>query len=119
MNARTKERLKLILMFANRIKNDMETISLENFLVNYEKQDAVLYRFGQIGEIASKISDDEQEKHAEIFWQQMIGLRHRLFHDYGVIDLAKIYEITQEPILQLVKNLEEILNSEKRSNCND
>ena len=112
MNARTKERLMLILMFAHRIKSGVEAVSLASFLEDAEKQDAVLYRLGQIGETSSKIPDDEQEKYPELFWHQMIALRHRLFHDYGEIDLAKIYEITQEPIAQLVENLEKILSGE-------
>ena len=43
----------------------------------------------------------------------MIGLRHRLFRDYEEIDFIKIYEITQEPISQLVQNLEAILGKEE------
>ena len=115
MNARTKERLELILMFAKRIKKDLDAVSLANFLENVEKQDAVLYRLGQIGETATKIPDDEQEKYPAIFWHQMIALRHRLFHDYGEISLVKIYEITQKPIAQLVQVLETALDC----NAND
>ena len=45
-------------------------------------QKSVMYCLGQIGEIASNIADEEQEKYPEVFWYQMIGLRNRLFHDY-------------------------------------
>ena len=112
MNDRTKQRLKQILMFAARIRRVMSTTSLETFLSDVDIQDSVLYRLGQIGEAASKIPDDEQEKYPAIFWDGMIGLRHRLFHEYYEIDLSRVYDVTQEPIAQLVNNLEKILSGE-------
>ena len=109
MNARTKERLEQILMFALRIQDSMKNETIEKFLENEDKQDAVMYRLGQIGETASKISDEEQEKYPDLFWRQMIGLRHRLFHEYEEIDFTKIYEIAQEPVSMLIKRLESLL----------
>jgi hypothetical protein len=41
-----------------------------------------MYCLGQIGEIATKIPEIEQRNYPGIFWEQMVGLRHRLFHDY-------------------------------------
>jgi len=112
MNVQTRERLEQILRFATRIQSSMKAETLEDFLTDEDKQDAIMYRLGQIGETASKISDEEQEKYPKLFWRQMIGLRHRLFHDYEKIDFTKVYTITQEPISQLVENLESILNVE-------
>ena len=68
-----------------------------------------MFCLGQIGETASAISDEEQEKFPEIFWYQMIGLRNRLFHDYERIDITRVFAITQEPITQLIQNLKDIL----------
>ena len=110
MTASTKRRFEQILMFATRIQDDMKTEALETFLANSILQDAVLYRLGQIGETAIKISDEEQEKYPTLFWRQMIGLRHRLFHDYDEIDFTKIYEITKQPISSLVNELNAILS---------
>ena len=51
-------------------------------------QDSVLYRLGQTGEMASRISDKEQKKIPQVFWGEMIGLRNRIFHEYYEIDLT-------------------------------
>ena len=110
MNANTRRRFEQILMFATRIQNKMKEETLESFLADEDKQDAILYRLGQIGETASKISDEEREKYAALFWRQMIGLRHRLFHDYEEIDFTQIYEITQQPISSLISQLSAILS---------
>ena len=109
MKDSTKRRLIRILEFALKVKKRTENISEEDFKQDGLLQEAVLYCLGQIGEIASNIPDDEQDKYPGIFWYQMIGLRNRLFHDYEEIDLARVYAITQEPITRLVQILEELL----------
>ena len=111
MNENTRKRLEQILMFAIRIHRIMESKSLAHFLADEDIQDAVLYRLGQIGEAAVKINDDEQEKYPALFWDSMIGLRHRLFHEYYDIDLSRIYDITQQPISDLINELNVILSN--------
>ena len=111
MNADTKRRLEQILIFANKIQSRTKSETLETFLANEERQESVLYCLGQIGETASKISDEEQEKYPTLFWRQMIGLRHRLFHEYQEIDLVQIYEISQQPINSLIDELNTILSN--------
>ena len=109
MKDSTQRRFERILDFAIKVKKRSDSISLEDFLQDELLQESVMYCLGQIGEIASKIPDDEQEKYPEIFWYQMIGLRNRLFHDYEEIDLTRVFAITKEPIAQLIQNIEELL----------
>ena len=110
MNPRTRKLLEQILMFAKRTKARTLNVSLEAFLSDEFLQDAVLYCLGQMGEIASRIPDEEQEKYPEMFWNQMISLRHRLFHTYAAINLSMVYEITQEPVSTLILNLTKLLD---------
>jgi uncharacterized protein with HEPN domain len=109
MKNNTIDRFEQILRFAKLVKKHCHHVGINDFLENELLQGAVMYYLGQIGETASKIPDDEQEKHPEIFWGQMIGLRHRLFHDYGEINLSEVYKITQVPITQLIENLEKLM----------
>ena len=110
MKPETRNLFEQILMFAKRIQKRMEGIDLETFLSDEFLQDAVLYCLGQMGEIASRIPDEEQEKYPEMFWNQMISLRHRLFHTYAAINLSMVYEITQEPVSTLILNLSKLLD---------
>ena len=109
MKDNTLKRFKRILEFAKKIEKRTENISLDDFVQDELLQESVMYCLGQIGEIASNIPDEEQEKYPGIFWYQMIGLRNRLFHDYEEIDLTRVFAITQNPITQLIQNLEELL----------
>jgi uncharacterized protein with HEPN domain len=109
MNPQTEYRLKRILDFAKRIESRTYGISIETFLSDTLLQDAVVYCLGQIGENASKIDENEQEKYPDLFWGQMIGLRHRLFHEYEDINFSIVYEVTQEPINKLIVEIEKVL----------
>ena len=106
MKDNTLRRFERILEFAKKVKKRTEGIGLDDFSQDELLQEAVMYCLGQIGEIASNIPDEEQEKYPEVFWYQMIGLRNRLFHDYEEIDLARVFAITQEPLAQLIQNIE-------------
>ena len=109
MKNSTRRRFERILEFAQKVKQRTEDVSLDSFVQDDLLQEAVMYCLGQIGEIASNIPDEEQEKYPGIFWYQMAGLRNRLFHDYEEIDLTRVFAITQEPIAQLVLEIEELL----------
>ena len=109
MNPNVRKYLEQILMFAKRTQKRTNNVSLETFLNDELLQDAVLYCLGQMGETASQIPDEEQDKYPEMFWNQMISLRHRVFHRYEALNLSIVYGITQEPIAQLVENLKSLL----------
>ena len=109
MKDSTRRRFNRILEFAQKVKRRTESISMDDFVQDDLLQEAVMYCLGQISEIASDIPDEEQDKYPEVFWYQMVGLRNRLFHDYESVDLTRVYEITQEPISQLIQILEILL----------
>ncbi|MCL2605447.1 MAG: DUF86 domain-containing protein [Defluviitaleaceae bacterium] len=110
MKRDVRECFERILIFSKKVKERTKNITLDSYLRDELLQESVMYCLGQIGEIASKISQEEQEKYPNVFWDQMVGLRHRLFHDYEEINFSKVYDITQEPIVRLIKELEHILN---------
>ena len=112
MKPKTRKQLEKILLFAKKVQSRTVDIDLDTFLNDELVQDAVLYCLGQIGETATNIPDEEQEKYPELFWRQMIGLRNRLFHDYEEIDLTRVFGITEEPIEQLIRVLEMLLEIE-------
>ena len=39
-----------------------------------------------VGEAANRVSSATQQKHPEVPWPQIIGMRNRLIHGYDVID---------------------------------
>jgi uncharacterized protein with HEPN domain len=65
-----------------------------------------------IGEAASKISRNSQERLSEIPWARIIGMRHRLIHGYDDINLDILWETTTVALPPPVQALERIIISE-------
>lgn len=66
-----------------------------------------------IGEAARRVSGGFREKHPEIPWREMIGLRNILAHEYGRIDHDKLYATAAKDLPALVAALEKLLPPEK------
>ncbi len=76
-------------------------------------QDAIIRRLEIIGEASRQVSDEFRQEHPEIPWPAMVGMRHRLAHDYRRIDLDVIWETIQQKIPELIDQLERIMPDEK------
>jgi uncharacterized protein with HEPN domain len=76
-----------MLEFAKRVKRRIFGVSLDTFLEDEDVQDLILYAIGQIGENANEISEKERDKHHDILWNSLIGIRNRVFHSYGDISV--------------------------------
>ena len=65
-----------------------------------------------IGEAADQISANTQERHADIPWADIIGMRHRLIHGYSDVDLDIVWQVVTKDLPPLVAALEKILRSD-------
>lgn len=60
--------------------------------------DSMLFRLIQISENSRKLSEDYREKRKNVPWNAMYGLRNRIVHDYGNVDLSIVYMTLKEDI---------------------
>jgi len=51
-----------------------------------------------IGEAANRLSESFKIQHPEIEWRKIIGLRHRIVHDYFNIDVEIVWKIIQKDL---------------------
>ena len=66
-----------------------------------------------IGEAARRVSGKFREKHSQIAWREMIGLRNILAHEYGRVDHARLYATAMKDLPELIEALEKLLPPEK------
>ena len=64
-----------------------------------------------IGEAANKVSGSFREKHKDIPWESMIGIRNRLIHGYFDIDIDIVWNTVSQHLEKLSASLEKILPS--------
>ena len=87
----------------------LEGIDKGGFYANGEKQDAVLRRLEIIGEAAERISPEVQKEFPGIPFREIRGMRNIIAHDYGEVDLERVWETVTHDIPNLLKVLGEDL----------
>lgn len=86
----------------------MTDISKEAFDENNILQAAMMFFLIQISENAKRISEELQEEHTYIPWSAIFGLRNRVVHDYGNVDMKIVYDTLHDDIPYLIEQLERI-----------
>lgn len=71
---------------------------------------ATAYAVAIIGEAAGKVSPALQERYPEVPWPQITGMRHRIIHDYGRINVERLHEVVKTHLPLLKAQISEILS---------
>ena len=66
-------------------------VTSDQFKDDIMRQDAIIRRIEIIGEASNNLSEDFKEQHSEIPWPLIRGMRNRLVHDYGEVDLELVW----------------------------
>ena len=69
----------------------------------------ILHHLLMLGEAASRITDEFQQKHSEIPWSKIIGMRNILVHDYFGIDFEIVWGVVEKELPQLKQLTNQIL----------
>ena len=103
------DNIKDDLYFITKIKEDlafilkhMENVDSEGLRQNEILQDSMLFRLIQISENAKKISQEFKDRRQDIPWTALYGLRNRIVHDYGSVDLEIVYTTLKDDLPQLL-----------------
>lgn len=87
----------------------LDSVSLEDFADNMEKQDAVIRNYEVMGEAVSRIRKEFKEEHNEIPWKLIKAMRNFLIHDYEEVDIFLIYKSANKDLPMLKIALEKLL----------
>ena len=101
--------LKDILESIERIEHYTEGKTDEEFLDDYEKQDAVMKRLEVIGEAAKNIPEKLKAENPKIPWKQISGMRDVLIHEYFGVVMKRVWDTAKNDIPKLKKKTSELL----------
>ena len=59
-------------------------------------------------EFANKVSDETRDKYHDILWYELVGIRNRIFHSYGDVNMRIVYNAASINTPLLIKQLESI-----------
>jgi uncharacterized protein with HEPN domain len=99
----------------DRIEQYIENLSFDAFSEDQKSVDAVVRNLEIIGEAANRFPDELKEKYSEIEWYKVVGLRHRIVHEYFGVDLEIIWQILQKDLPELKHKIMQIMSDEGAS----
>jgi len=99
-----------ILEAAEKIAAYTAGMAREDFISSGMAADAVVRNLEIIGEAANRLPQDFTDRHPEIEWRKIIGLRHRIVHDYFGVDLDIIWAIIHQGLPDFVAQISTIVN---------
>jgi len=98
-----------ILLAARKVQKYTAGVTWEQFQGNEVLQNAIMHLVQITGEAARKISPEFKAQHPAIPWEGMVGMRHRLVHDYFRIISAKIWEVVEMDLPALIPLIEPLV----------
>ncbi len=102
-----------MLIAAREAQEFCKGISWEHFRGSSLHQHAIAKALENVGEAARKISEETRAAHPEVPWARIVGLRHRIAHDYFHLDLVRIWEIVTKEIPTPIAVLEPLVPPEE------
>ncbi len=92
----------------DRIEQYISGMSFDVFSKDRKSVDAVVRNLEIIGEASNRLPADFKNSHSQIQWHKVIGLRHRIVHEYFGVDLQIVWQILQKDLPSLREAISQI-----------
>lgn len=86
--------------------------TVDDFVANRQLQLAVTHLLQIIGEAAYHLSAETRGQCPEVPWTDIIGMRHRLVHDYAQVSYRFVWETATRDLDPMIAAIEKILPPE-------
>jgi len=91
-----------ILLAARRAIEFSQELDWPKFQHSDLHQSAIVRMIEIIGEAARKLSQETKDTLPEVPWTEIVGMRHRLVHDYLHVDMEKVWYTVQNDLPKLI-----------------
>lgn len=98
-----------ILEAVAQIEEYVAGVSEEAFFRERLIQDAVVRQLEVVGEASRRLSEDFRMRQDQVPWHAIIGMRNRIAHDYLNVDLQIVWEVVQNDLSVLKKEISDLL----------
>lgn len=89
--------------------NKVEHVTRERFDADENLRLALTHLVQTIGEAARRISREFQDHNANIPWSRLVGMRHKVVHDYLHVDYDIVWDVVTRELPPLLDGLERLI----------
>ncbi|MCC6681508.1 MAG: DUF86 domain-containing protein [Phycisphaeraceae bacterium] len=102
-------RLRDMLHHAQRAHDKVTSITRDQFEADEDLRAVVAWHLLIVGEAAARVDADHRNQLSHIPWERIIGMRNRLVHEYGNIDVNVVWTTATQRLPELIKQLKDFL----------
>lgn len=98
-----------MLEMARKASSKAHAVSREEFDRDENLRLALTHLLQVIGEAAGRVSGTFKENHPQIPWSAIIGMRHRVVHEYLNVDEDIVWDTGRNDLPELISQLESVV----------
>lgn len=102
-----------IIKHCKRIEEKMVNVDKSTFDANDDIKDVICFNLLQIGELVKGFDSKIINEYRDIPWNKVKGMRDRIAHGYGNMDMSRVWTTAYEDVKPLREYCERILNENK------
>lgn len=87
-----------------------EGVAYEDFVADEKTVYAVVRALEIVGEATKRIPQGVRDRHPQIPWRSMAGIRDKLIHDYVNVSLEVVWKTLSEDLPPLLRMIEHVID---------
>jgi len=98
---------------ARRVMAKTKNVTWEQFRDDEDLHDIAERSISVLGEAARKVSAEYQSTHPQVPWAEVMGIRHKIVHDYFDVNYTVLWSVIREELPSLESELTALLGRER------
>ena len=113
MTDRDKIILQKIVDYASDALEYVAGSEFDSFMTDKKTVSACAFVIGQIGELASNVSEETRKTYCDVPWRSICGMRNQIVHDYDHVDMTVLWGTITKSLPELIQQLDNVLAQEE------